>query len=143
MDYIQEELLRQRKILSVLMTGGQWEQAEEPGRGEEEQPLGQQAADSQEERRRSTRESAEALLRRHSRSESFGNLPGEIRMSGVRSDGETVQRGPGMLVTEGPAVEPRIALYDRTVAEGTAGARELSRSIQRDARRYDGGFSIY
>ena len=143
MDYIREELLRQSKLLSVLMTGRQQEQTEELQHREDRTTHGQPAADLWEERNRSARKNTGAVLHRRSRPESSGGLAAGIRMHGTRSDREAVRRGAETLMMEELAAPARVALYERTVLEETVGARELSRSIQRDARRYDGGFSIY
>ena len=73
---------------------------------------------------------------------------GEPRFSGIRTAGfrrgrEEGWRGREILNTEELVSSIRMAPYRRAVSEMTVDARELSRSIQRDARRYDGGFSIY
>ena len=127
MDYVREELLRQRRALEALMLGA----AEEEREGEEPPPPAED---------RLARDAAE---RRH--------FP-----SGVKRDGRTAPlSGTGAAErrlrrgTERPAQERTINRWPFKAEDGAfavltqSGARSLSRVIQRDARRYDGGFTIY
>ena len=198
MDYIREELLRQRAVLARLLLGWTAEEAEQ-----EEEKLAEQAEDlrsddgqmagletflasralasgerlshgrralrtAEEERwevydalsenlpeaalRRKLGESEEAYavrrpeetdrvsrtLYRLGGSETSGRryaVPGEVRARQARGSLETgAERfAPGDVMD----VDVRSAVGE------TVDARELSRVIQRDARRYDGGFTLY
>lgn len=144
MDYIQEELLRQRRILSVLMTGSQRKEAEATENREDESLSAvQHVAERTEQSRTAWEAEPEPAQFLQGWTEH-----GEPRFSGIRTAGfrrgrEEGWRGREILNTEELVSSIRMAPYRRAVSEMTVDARELSRSIQRDARRYDGGFSIY
>ena len=142
MDYIQEELLRQRRILSVLMTGSQRKEAEATENREDEslsavQPVAERTG------RLYTAWEAESALLVQAWTEHSEPLSAGIRKAGFRGVREEGWRGKEALITEELATPVRMVPYERAVPETSADAREISRSIQRDARRYDGGFSIY
>ena len=144
MDYIQEELLRQRRILSVLMTGSQRKEAEATENREDESLSAvQHVAERTEQSRTAWEAEPEPAQFLQGWTEH-----GEPRFSGIRTAGfrrgrEEGWRGKEALITEELATPVRMVPYERAVPETSADAREISRSIQRDARRYDGGFSIY
>lgn len=130
-DYIQEELLRQKRALEALMIGGV----------------------------RQTEETAESTERNrlHSVQEPEGMLRG--RMTAVRSAAGGKRRGLRIGTSE--AAESGRVWRGSAAQEAVAGGadrdvrwmsrsqiaqvdvQEISRTIQRDARRYDGGFSLY
>ena len=143
MDYIREELLRQKRILSVLMIGGQRKEPEETERGEDKSLSVQPAAE-----RTGRLHTAWEAEPEPAQFLQGWTEHGEPRFSGIRTAGfrrgrEEGWRGREILNTEELVSSIRMAPYRRAVSEMTVDARELSRSIQRDARRYDGGFSIY
>jgi len=128
MDYVREELLRQRMALERLMTGGA-----------EREPV----PESQEDATRALtadEERAEAI-RRVSRK-------GERRDTARRS--RRAEHGQSNLPrseSRGAAeAEPLARWGERRAASASEsiriGARQVSRAIERDARRYDGGFTI-
>ena len=142
MDYIQEELLRQRRILSVLMTGSQRKEAEATENREDESLSAVQPVAERTEQSRTAWEAESALLVQ-GWTEHPEPLSAGIRKAGFRGVREEGWRGKEALITEELATPVRMVPYERAVPETSADAREISRSIQRDARRYDGGFSIY
>ena len=142
MNYIREELLRQRTILSVLMGGGQPNEPKEPEPNRDGTLSGGQADAGAGEQTRTVQETEtiRTLRGQSGRSE----IPAAERMgTAVPAGRETAWRRQVFSAEEEMAVPVRAARYERTVMEADTGAKELSRSIQRDARRYDGGFSIY
>ena len=118
MDYIEQQLLRQRRALAVLMSGSR--PAAESKPAAEELPLAQE---------RTTQDTAAAPVRLRQRS-AGGEAVSALRANAAVYGPETAQRG----VTGFAAA-----------AAQTDGAdvQAVSRVIQRDARRYDGGFSLY
>ena len=66
--------------------------------------------------------------------------------TGMASTGEPAERSAGRepAMAEGGAVRERaVTEILWTDAVGTSVPGELSRTFQRDARRYDGGFTLY
>ena len=142
MDYIREELLRQKTILSVLMGGGQPKEQEEPGTTGDGLLSGGQTGAGAREQIPTARET-EPLRPLHGRSGS-AVIPSAERIGAAVFGGrEAVRRRQVFSAEEEPAAPVYAVRYERTAPEADAGAKEFSRSIQRDARRYDGGFSIY
>ena len=179
MNYIREELLRQREILAALMSGGDREQQEDD----------QQIADLMEDEREGLRGGERAELRRTRpgqkdragirstdeawaletagferawREHAWAAAEGETGPDGLRAMAEAwsasekvrvpVEEERFMVVPQAVSGEqmasPPTAIMGRTLfaGEGTAtplNVRSVSRGIQRDARRYDGGFSMY
>ena len=150
MDYIREELLRQRMVWSVLLLGGQ---------RQEEREQAQAAMHAEE-----SAAEAEAVWARED-----GGLPrpmadqeksvlpaqsGQTALNEGKSaagPGGALQKGPGKTslaagqAGTGAALPEALAgsvVFRRNVG-GEQGAKALSRVFQRDARRYDGGFSLY
>lgn len=168
MNYIREELLRQREILAALMSGGDREQQEDD----------QQIADLMEDEREGLRGGERAELRRTRpgqkdragtqstdeawalettgferawREHAWAAAEGETDPDGLRAMAEawTASEEARVPVEEERSVASQpAAIMGRTLfaGEGTAtplNVRSVSRGIQRDARRYDGGFSMY
>lgn len=143
MDYIQDMLLRQRQALAVLLLGGETADGQEPGAqppqetaaAERERTArgldmhrGQDAAETGAASGRQAEPAGTGAVRR-GRGETAAQ--GRVQF-GLRKDGQ--EAGP-VHVWTGPAGAEN--------AETAAEARAVSRAVQRDARRYDGGFSIY
>lgn len=142
MDYIREELLRQRQAWSALLRSGQQTEREEqiaPAGGEAEHSPWAETAES---RRRAVPGGTETLLpaangpgrqqrsapaRRRASAAETAVVPGGGRVSGSAA---------GLSVY--PAMQ---ALRPETMREQSV--KELSRIVQRDSRRYDGGFTLY
>lgn len=173
MDYIREELLRQRAALARLLLGGsgmQEEQTEEK-QDTEDAAWGECAGDAGEALFWSSRQATEW--------QEEAELPWTVGMAepehrdfrwalpeqwtetavGYRSerawaeekilrpDGRTVLRsrrvtGSGGEVQEEETIPMVVTAPARAGAEAER-AKELSRVFQRDARRYDGGFTLY
>ena len=158
MDYLQELRRRQQAALTRLLTGGRSEEetaAEETSRRAAERsgegPAGREDGDSRptaeqqtEQGKRSVQtknEEAPAVRRRWNGEKTAIGLPAALseqaeafrqmrRADTVwRTDAASGEHLPGILLTEWsePAME----------------AEDLSRAVQRDARRYDGGFTIF
>lgn len=159
MDYVQEELLRQERILATLLYGGQVPKAI---------PADQVSAPPPTEADRAS--PAERLGTQGASGGWSGTAPPTDRAAGAE-EGETLpaagqtttgpaavhrqssarrgQRGRAALPQGGAvqAVSPRpdrelFRASDQT-GRAVADVRAVSRAIQRDARRYDGGFTIY
>ena len=182
MDYIQEELRRQRAALAGLLLGGTPRRSEgdhgdgggapPPPRSSGGQPeavpagaaalsKGRRAlfpAEGGGESPRSqagglTAPEAEALWRSASAGEGFSVKPGrrgsvrleEAALSALAGGGTEAPGLPGPQGSAGGAVPERTAAEFLPVESGggSVGAEALSRAFQRDARRYDGGFSLY
>lgn len=157
MDYIREELLRQRQALAALLLGG----AEESDREREQAAEGPVPAER----------AVPALLKKDgrdlgdrapSRRETAGEVPAETaevserdgggpaglrgrpRFSAGRSGMAGTGPAPAGSGWEGPLESGGLPTVLWAEGERSApGARELSRAFQRDARRYDGGFAPY
>nr|WP_325196898.1 hypothetical protein [uncultured Oscillibacter sp.] len=164
MDYVREELARQRLALALLMMGGQAEpSAQEDGTARQADLLGTEA-DPRWERTGSGADgaarwdlseagrtvSAELLYDLEAASvrsvERTGGAESGTGRTGMASTGEPAERSAG----REPAMAEDGAVRERTVTEilwtdagGTSVPGELSRTFQRDARRYDGGFTLY
>lgn len=129
MDYVREELLRQRTALERLMTGG----AEQPSVPEaQEDPAHRLPV------RKEAAEDAPAVHREQKGQETarrFRSMERErasFSHSGRQFAEETEDSFPWGERSLRPAFEPV-----------GADVRQVSRAIERDARRYDGGFTIY
>lgn len=138
MNYIQEELLRQRKALAALMSGAPAQEAEEQERSgleRAELKTGETAAADRAaagDRGRAGEAGAEELS---ASGKAAGRQVGDLRSgASQRSGGWTALQRTGPWQTGSGA-----AAADRTETD----LRAVSRGVQRDARRYDGGFSTY
>lgn len=183
MDYIREELLRQRRVLAALLTG-----RETPEEAEDVQTaaFGVERAEPEADPGGATgRERGDSPAAVGRAANALGEAPGSVRAAeadGERSGGtggpETAEaagppegRPAGTAATRagrrGRAGGPGVTLWSAAgdggavgdggvpisrgagpwtadVSErGAADARALSLVFQRDARRYDGGFSLY
>ena len=129
MDYIREEFLRQNRILTRLMVGE--ETQTEQNAEEKEASLFLKVKDSGTGTRKS-RATAEEVLTAGSvlAGADGGGMIRPFRQKEASSGETNVNLFYAM-----PRNPPE--------TRGTADIRAVSRSIQRDARRYDGGFSIY
>jgi len=125
MDYVREELLRQNRALEVLMKVGAAEPEDREGEKPKKQRLDGEAG-------------------RGERGLTSAEMPGAgIRLRAADSR-ESLGRRENLLWAE-PAGED-VVIPGETVGFGVfrqASVREVSRAIERDARRYDGGFTMY
>ena len=130
MDYIREEFLRQRRALERLMTGGA-KTVEAEGAEETAPAYGMyvkgERPDAVENRAVSAAEAGRAVVRRVAAGKS-----GALRRIGVPA--AAAAGAAGLAAVESVSAVMRTEKTD---------ARAVSRAIQRDARRYDGGFSLY
>lgn len=170
MEYILEELLRQRKALAILMNGGPAEKQDDGGNESTDRRSSGDVAPAEtvwdaftetagEENgyRTSTRRNGGGMgagrnvwdaLTEDAAAESGAASAGKTaagragRRLGRSASGEQAFAGGSGLSGGAGAVE---AVSVRTVTRWDGGtaetdARALSRAVQRDARRYDGGF---
>lgn len=122
MDYIREELLRQRKLWSALLLG-RGTAAEEEETRENEVEYAEEVPDAGSGVRAESEEVFKA-----------GGGAGAPRPTERTRRWMQTENGGGVrMVTEVLRVEQREA----------TDAKALSRAVQRDARRYDGGFTLY
>lgn len=164
MEYILEELLRQRKVLAALMNGG-----ERPGEREEAERYDaaeDTAVSGEETARMSSMTADEGRLAAKKQSAPIGDrdrrgmelpdvpytestgtrtIPGggaSRRMGRTAGDGLETRRDMGWPGGADAAGEIRLsaALLWNGGPVAETDARALSRTVQRDARRYDGGF---
>lgn len=150
MNYIQEELLRQRNALAALMSGTTAEETEAQERS------GPDRAERKDGKKAAADRAAEGVMGR----------AGGTGAEAVTASGEAVEEEASVL-KEAAADRRDAELHASTpkrsggwtalqrmeswrTGSGTAAAdrtamdlRAVSRGIQRDARRYDGGFSAY
>lgn len=145
MDYVQEELLRQEKALTVLMGGGTREQED----ADRTEPAELVKCDLVEQvLAKPAREHGwvEDILKHTKHASLRERMRDDVARVAVSEYGNTVRSGVGMKWNDRADVA-RIPGYlvprERSEPEERTDVRTVSRSIQRDARRYDGGFSIY
>lgn len=149
MNYIQEELLRQRRALAALMSGQEPEPEEEPAPEAPERAAEQDwrlvrregpgtVRDGGTEMGAGTWERRSADTRRASVQ---GNLPG----GGGPREAETARSVSERWTETGTdrLAGPWAAANAASAGERGVDLRTVSRGFQRDARRYDGGFSMY
>lgn len=142
MDYIREELLRQRNILSLLMIGGRNGEPEKNGdEGDEIPESGRSSA--QQDNRYQTLWRTDLMSGLSGRRMWSADGTEENHRSGFWNDRGLKRHMKPLAIAEDEAESFRTVLYEPMVSGTVVGVRELSRSIQRDARRYDGGFTIY
>ena len=119
MDYIQEELLQQRKVLAALMAG--------PGRKntKTDDPAEQEYEDGKRKN---------SMWQKNRKVTAAGKGVDDLTLVPTIAAGIAagMERGGNMLMVR-----------DTVISASARDAQELSRAIQRDARRYDGGFSLY
>lgn len=170
MDYAWEELLRQHRALAALMIGGRGEEPEETAevgghggtdRAEAPRPAetGGEAWDRPEDEALSL-VPADTTARpwremAHRRQAAGTEAKGTERTMEVRerqkrnrgADGVGTVRQAAVLgretgtVLARTAAEPAVFLASH--GDGAVSAQAVSRAFQRDARRYDGGFTLY
>ena len=129
MDSIQEEFLRQKRALERLMVGGG--KAVNPEAAAEEAVQGLPTGGGEEAVRSAAKTAAAGE-----------NFRGRSRRAAVEMHGGA--GGNGGLPMVGSAVGiAAVEHLSAAVQTEKTDARALSRAIQRDARRYDGGFSLY
>ena len=142
MDYIREELLRQRNILSLLMIGGRnGEPEKNGGEGNEIPESGRSSA--QQDNRYQTLWRTDLMSGLSGRRMWSTDGTEENHRTGFRNDRGLERHMKPLAIAEDETESFRTVLYEPMVSGTVVGVRELSRSIQRDARRYDGGFTIY
>ena len=151
MDYIREELLRQRTALSALLLGGEEREEQETvrtpaadrefpataaGRGPEwvrtEETLPVEGAVSA---------AGGGALRRHLAQRSRALRAAILGTAEAAGAAVPVDGGGSWTVDGGENGENAETVGRGPEVGGLSGA--LSRAFQRDARRYDGGFSLY
>lgn len=168
MEYVLEELLRQRRALAAVMTGKAPEERESSEAGAENRPetpssgegerLGMEAGSSpdshkslpNETERDDSREDGTAILPRESGTGKTGAMTREKEETANETAWDRVwtasktgelPRSARFFANAGITgmTSDRMAAHWGGVAAETD-AKALSRAIQRDARRYDGGF---
>lgn len=163
MDYVQEELLRQQVLLSALMNGVSGRDREEaPSQAERtaavETALGKTSAGTGlwGESGQGDRLETEALRVRMSDEETVpeGNRAAGRRMTETvagrtaslsrrgTGSGSVDWAGSGLAGGTGTGGSRWVSVSRQTAGK-SADPQAVSRAIQRDARRYDGGFTIY
>ena len=129
MDYIREELLRQNRILTRLMVG-------EDSRNDRDA--------TEQDRRIFPAEKELAARARWSRAAVEELTAAGIAVAETGGDENTrLQRKPESNSGETGWNSFYAVWKDPKGREETTNIRAMSQTIQRDARRYDGGFSIY
>lgn len=147
MDYMGELLRRQRDALTALLLGGETAEKQTADVGtvaEAERLAAARAVETQQDPVRSAEaeETAPAAEKYQTQERQTGTVAPETTRRELLEQDAAGERGTvwppdsgftgwgGTWLSGGSAV-------------GETGVREVSRAIQRDARRYDGGFSIY
>lgn len=141
MDYIREELLRQRNAWTALLRSGQRDEAEPLTEHEE------------------TERRAQELAMENGQSYELRAAEMDVAAAAQRGTGQVRRTNTVRRRREAAAAEVAVAGWsgaanssspDRAVMpllrperRQEQGAKELSRVIQRDSRRYDGGFALY
>lgn len=154
MDLIREELLRQTQALEQLLLGARPRSAETS-----ESPQTHEAMPRSESRTQGETVSAEADMPAFSavmrQMREFEEAVGSGAAAGTLSDAEGLlpaadapaaawdgtRRSGGEDLGTMAGAERRVTTYTPAAPVPGTGARELSRLFQRDARRYDGGFT--
>ena len=148
MDYIREELLRQRAALIRLLLGSGRNREEEE---REKDPAREEIPSAEEEYFRNSRtlaalenvrvgRTAPAMRYRERNGERVGEASARV------PETMPVYRRSYGITTGETAVEELVSVVTEDMAAAAAEevrAKELSRIFQRDARRYDGGFTLF
>ena len=147
MDYMGELLRRQRDALTALLLGGGTAEKRnsEVGSGmEQERVAAVRSMETEEGLTRSagTEETASAAQRYRVRQQQSGTAEPETKRWKV-SERDAAGAGGTVWFPDGSFTGRDSWWLAGGSAVGESGVREVSRAIQRDARRYDGGFSIY
>ena len=142
MDFIREELLRQKRLLTVLMTGKTREQTEEYEHAGED--FSEQLVQAGQGAGRPVFEDAASdnhtYWMRTFMSEQSGSAKTKQGRRRYVSSEEKCWRQTHAAEENAGAV---YVMPHKEAATGRSDVREMSRTIQRDARRYDGGFLMY
>lgn len=143
MDYIREELLRQQAALTALLLG---KAAEEETVRDEETAGGKWSAGVT--ARKSPAAAAAELETENALRPGEAGTEEAILLAGTLGrGGDAPARGTGGgLDMDGLAERGRERMVTEVLWADTGGmsdAKALSRTFQRDARRYDGGFRLY
>lgn len=142
MDYIREELLRQRNAWAALLRSGQRSEGEDFAE-QSGAAVNGLAKSAEESGRANGQRGSKDILRtarrrlwparqEHTARRRDGGVSEEMTAAGWAGGAEPAD------VTVRPGLQN---LRPETARE--QGAKELSRVIQRDSRRYDGGFALY
>ena len=143
MDYIREELLRQQAALASLLLG---KAAEEEPVGDEETAGGEWSAGVT--ARKSPAAAAAELEMENARRPGAAGTEEAILLVGTlgRGGDAPARETGGGLGTDSLAESGGERMVTEVLWADTGGmsdAKALSRTFQRDARRYDGGFRLY
>ena len=145
MDYILEELERQRLAMERLLAAGS---AVHQTAAEEEPAAMRYTAAGEEPGAgvypRSAR--AQRLARRMGPAAPAGETAGAERRAGEgasSSGGTGMPKTDGMRPAEASTAVPRQVLVRTETSAVRLAAQEISRAVEREARRYDGGFETY
>ena len=159
MNYVQEELLRQERVLTVLLSGQRTARREEAPPEQAEADPGSTAARETDAplraaARAGTQRAGDQAASRADPAEADGTPEGGT--AGGSPGRETLARRTGGRAGRGtpaaawgsgipqPGVPGRRGTASGGFPEaGGVSAEALSQAIQRDARRYDGGFTLY
>lgn len=155
MDLIREELLRQEKVLAVLLLGADQQQADAASGGRSRQGGAAETGENGVAAQASVRTSAAAeswvpgvpggsrsvsSMGRRVQAEERSNSPISARVWAGTSDvAGALRPGGGDAGTQSGNVR-LVTEYHPAGRSSTTGAQALSRIFERDARRYDGGF---
>lgn len=143
MNYAEQELLRQQKALAVLLLG---RTAENVGQAETiEREAGWSAAFPEETPETAVFKTEErggaAVLPTGGAGNrrSYSQIRGETALAALGA----ASRQRSGVTAEGEQVGRTVTEFFRADVRETPDAETLSRTFQRDARRYDGGFTLY
>ena len=128
MDYVREELLRQKRVLEGLM-GGKGSESE----AAEQEESGLPDSGGEELSKAVSRVRKRVSERNRERGWKYEDEVSEPFAAGSAEGDDLTEEMVARVAARGFGFEKQ------PVAE----VRELSRAVQRDARRYDGGFSMY
>ncbi|MBQ7777759.1 MAG: hypothetical protein IJ396_02520 [Oscillibacter sp.] len=142
MDYIREELLRQRNAWAALLRSGQRTEAEtsETRSGIAESGLAEPAAESSQAHGRY--EAEKVLLAAQRRLWPARQTRAARGRGGDAAEDMAAAGWAGGAELAGMTARPGLQGL-RPESGREQGAKELSRLIERDSRRYDGGFALY
>jgi len=144
-DYIQEMLLRQKEMLSVLMLGGK-------NSGEDDAEILVEASEKRMDSGERTVKTAPGKVYQNPQHDSLKRAgeTGQMKqvMSGYANRYLAAENEKQIQMAASVAANAAGRGWNAVLEAGeaqsqSANTKEMSRAIQRDARRYDGGFSIY
>lgn len=151
MDYLQEMARRQQAALMRLLTGGR---SREETAAEEEQSRTRERPGKEGESGKAVRGNGDAAEAAAETAEQNRLGPGESARETVRVDGEAdllwqaeqfqKTRQADAVWRDNPGIAGSLpGILMRSGGHPAAEAEEISRAVQRDARRYDGGFTMF